>query len=316
MQRFTTSLLFVNRKLIGNTAVCAWTNCHRHLSYNDGKKPQINQDIPCATMRVVYTDPETTQRKWLILSKADALDMAKKFGMDLIPVNLEIDPPVCKIESYGHTVMEARKRDREKRVNIRAHTMKEVQITLGIEKHDFLTKMNKIKGFVTDGFPVKLSVLPRKKKRVKNMSKGEYLAKLKKERSGQGKEEPKTGFHDIDDTTILILTEMEKLPVSMQQKDSFREVVVDQSGNAIKKGSAAYPQKVKAKKAPVRRDDDDDDDDDGDDDEDDDDEEEDEEEEEEEEEEVVAPPARASKSSVVKIFSQREFIITPKKKVA
>lgn len=77
-------------------------------------------------------------------------------------VNGKADPPVCKVEDFAEKIQEIKAKDKELKVSKKARALKEMFMTGGIEKRDFLTKMKKVNEFLTTGHPVKVTVVPKR----------------------------------------------------------------------------------------------------------------------------------------------------------
>lgn len=95
-----------------------------------------------------------------ILNFFKALGMAEEQGLDLILINAQSNPPVCKIGDVGKYKYDQQKRqkeldkkNRENRVDI-----KEVQLRPGIDVHDLDVKIKHIKEWIDDGDKVKIVV--------------------------------------------------------------------------------------------------------------------------------------------------------------
>ena len=121
-----------------------------------------NEDIKAKEMRVVYTDPDTNEGAWKIMNRKDALSFAKKLEMDLILVNGDTDPAVCKIQDYGKLVMDKSVKRKEQKAAAKSRSLKEMFVKGGIDTNDLNTKVRKIKEFLEAGHTVKVVVLAKK----------------------------------------------------------------------------------------------------------------------------------------------------------
>ena len=102
-----------------------------------------NEDIMAKEMRVVYTDPETSEGTWKIMNRKDALSFAKKLELDLVLVNGDTDPAVCKIQDYGKLVMEKSAKRKEQKAAAKRRSLKEMFVKGGIDTNDLNTKVRK-----------------------------------------------------------------------------------------------------------------------------------------------------------------------------
>jgi translation initiation factor IF-3 len=75
------------------------------------------------------------------MSLGEALGLAQSKGLDLLETVPNAVPPVCRIVNYGKFQYEESKRAKESHSRQAASKMKELQLTPGIESHDFDTKL-------------------------------------------------------------------------------------------------------------------------------------------------------------------------------
>lgn len=92
------------------------------------------------------------------MSSKDALLLAEEKNLDLVKVAPQAKPPVCKIMDYGKYKFEQTKREKEARKNQHTVEIKEVRLSLKIDKHDFDTKVNNAIKFLKAGNKVKVSI--------------------------------------------------------------------------------------------------------------------------------------------------------------
>ena len=65
-------------------------------------------------------------------------------------------PPVCKIMDYGKFRFERDKREKEAKKKQQTIELKEIQLSCRIDTHDFETKVNHARRFLTDGNKVRV----------------------------------------------------------------------------------------------------------------------------------------------------------------
>jgi translation initiation factor IF-3 len=66
----------------------------------------------------------------------DALEEAKSRGLDLVQINANIDPPLCKVCDYGKYKYSVQKRKNENLKSQAAVVMKEIKLSYNIDGHD------------------------------------------------------------------------------------------------------------------------------------------------------------------------------------
>ena len=101
-------------------------------------------------------DPEGEQLG--VLDTLDAIRKAEDFGLDLVEVQPNADPPVCKILDYGKFKYEAQKRANEARKKQKIIEVKEIKIRPNIDEHDYQVKMRNVQKFLNAGDKVKVTL--------------------------------------------------------------------------------------------------------------------------------------------------------------
>jgi translation initiation factor IF-3 len=127
---------------------------------NNDKRNQpmylVNTRIPFKTLRVVRANGEQVG----VISKAQALDIARESKLDLVIIAEKADPPVAKIidfDKFKYEQQKAKKESEKKSRQSRVET-KEVQFRPGIHEHDIAVKAKQIGKFLEKGNKVKVIV--------------------------------------------------------------------------------------------------------------------------------------------------------------
>jgi translation initiation factor IF-3 len=115
---------------------------------------ELNEDIRDKEVRLIGPDGEQLG----ILSSREAFAIALEKKMDLVKIAPQATPPVCKIMDYGKFRYEQQKKEREAKKNQKTVTIKEIRLSLNIEKHDMETKAKGAIKFLKDGDKVKVSL--------------------------------------------------------------------------------------------------------------------------------------------------------------
>ena len=85
-----------------------------------------------------------------------AISLAEGEGLDLVCMNANSNPPVCKIFDYGKYKFDSIKREKEARKNQKVTELKEIQLSMTIDTHDLEVKAKHGKRFLEDGNNVKV----------------------------------------------------------------------------------------------------------------------------------------------------------------
>ncbi len=114
----------------------------------------VNENIRARELRVIGGEGEQLGVK----TREDALTIADSFGLDLVLVSPNAEPPVARIMDYGKFRYEQQRREREQRRQQRTSQTKEVRFSPGIEEHDYQTKLRQSRRFIESGDKVRASV--------------------------------------------------------------------------------------------------------------------------------------------------------------
>ena len=93
-----------------------------------------------------------------ILTIDDALHKADEFGLDLVELQPNAEPPVVKILDYGKYKYQAQKRASAARKKQKIIDVKEIKLRPNIDSHDFNVKIKSVKKFLENGDKVKITL--------------------------------------------------------------------------------------------------------------------------------------------------------------
>lgn len=118
------------------------------------KELAINEEIRDKEIRLVGEDGSQLG----VMSSRDAMKLAIEKNLDLVKIAPQATPPVCRIMDYGKYRFEQAKREKEAKKNQKVIEIKEIRLSLNIDVHDFETKVNHARKFLTGGNKVKVSI--------------------------------------------------------------------------------------------------------------------------------------------------------------
>jgi translation initiation factor IF-3 len=108
----------------------------------------------------VTPNPKGKDEPLGIMSKSEALAKAEEMGgLDLILVNPNSDPPVCKIVDYSKYRYMQEKKAKEVKKNSKASEIKEVKMSYKIDVHDYGVRKKNAEKFLLQGNRVKCTVM-------------------------------------------------------------------------------------------------------------------------------------------------------------
>ena len=95
-----------------------------------------------------------------IKSLKDAITLSTYAGFDLVLINPNGNPPVCKVMDYNKFKYENKKRQKENIKKQRESNleMKEYRLSVTIDVHDFNTRVNNSSKYLEKGHRVKASI--------------------------------------------------------------------------------------------------------------------------------------------------------------
>jgi translation initiation factor IF-3 len=124
------------------------------------EKPTMNDEISYKELRVVTPTVKGKDEALGIMSREEALSKAKDMGgLDLILINENSDPPVCKIVDYSKWRYMNEKKAKELKKNSKASEVKEVKMSYKIDVHDYGVRLKSAGKFLKAGDRVKCTVM-------------------------------------------------------------------------------------------------------------------------------------------------------------
>jgi len=93
-----------------------------------------------------------------IMETRDAIKAAEELGMDLVEIQPNGDPPVCKIMDYGKFKFEAQKKASAAKKKQKQVEIKEVKFRPVTDEGDYQIKLRKMREFLEEGDKVKVTI--------------------------------------------------------------------------------------------------------------------------------------------------------------
>lgn len=118
------------------------------------RSTRTNLAITAHQVRVIAADGSQIG----IHSRHAALTMAQEAGLDLVEVQPNAEPPVCRIVDFGRYRFEAQKKAQDARKSQRRHSVKEIQLRPSIQKADREVKVRHVREFLSAGDRVRIVV--------------------------------------------------------------------------------------------------------------------------------------------------------------
>jgi len=130
---------------------------------NNQRKPNnprdriiANERIRATEVRVLQAEGEST-----VMSTTDAIQLANNAELDLILVNDNATPPLCKLMDMNKYLYEQKQKEKETKKKQRESIVeqKEIRMGLNIDTNDLNTKANHAKKFIEQKAKVTVTVV-------------------------------------------------------------------------------------------------------------------------------------------------------------
>lgn len=129
---------------------------NRRNRFNRSREPDIryNRYIRAREVRLIGPNGENAG----VVDTRDAMQKATEFGLDLVEISPNAEPPVCRIMDYGKHKYEIDKRKKDAKKKQSVVKVKEVKFHANVEEHDYETKMRHVRDFIEDNNRVKCTL--------------------------------------------------------------------------------------------------------------------------------------------------------------
>lgn len=115
---------------------------------------QLNQRIEAPTLRVIDTEGKQVG----VITKFEALDIARQREMDLVLIAPSANPPVAKITDFKKFLYQEEKKEKEAKKGVKKSVVKDLKLSLFIGPADLERMMDKAKEFLTEGNQLRLNL--------------------------------------------------------------------------------------------------------------------------------------------------------------
>lgn len=176
---------------------------------------RVNERIGATELRVL--DSEGKQIG--VLGKFEALDKARKLGLDLVEVAPQAKPPVARIVDFNKFLYQQEKKKKEERKKAKASETKEVRLGPFMDDHDLAVMIKRSRGFLGDGDKVRLVVKFSGRQIVHPEFGEQVLAKVIGELSDISKVEKEKHFEGKQLISILTPEKKHKKEVKNEEKN-------------------------------------------------------------------------------------------------
>jgi translation initiation factor IF-3 len=93
-----------------------------------------------------------------VLTRFEALDLAKSSELDLVEVSPQADPPVVRVMDFGKFLFEQNKKSHAAKRKQKNIQIKEIKFRPGTDENDYQIKLRNIIRFLTEGDKAKVTL--------------------------------------------------------------------------------------------------------------------------------------------------------------
>lgn len=119
-----------------------------------GENRRINEDISVPQVRLIDENGEQVG----IVATDDAIERAVTAQLDLVELDPNADPPVCRIMDFGKWKFEQSKKQQAAKKKQKQIQVKEVKFRPGTDSGDYEVKLRSLKRFLEEGDKIKVTM--------------------------------------------------------------------------------------------------------------------------------------------------------------
>jgi len=141
------------------------------------KRVRRNDEIDAVEVRVI----DSTGEQRGVMPLADAIEVAKSEGLDLVEVSPNVDPPVCRIMDFGKHLFEQNKKAQSAKRKQKQVHIKEIKFRPGTDEGDYQIKLRKLIHFLEIGDKTKVTLRFRGREMAHKELGAQLLARVRKD---------------------------------------------------------------------------------------------------------------------------------------
>lgn len=115
-------------------------------------RQKINNEITAPEVFLIGNDGQVYGK----VSLDQALFLAYDRELDLLEINPNLVPPVCKLQDYGKYLYERSKQIQKQKAKQKSVELKEIKLSINIGEHDLQVKEKRAQEFMANGDKVKI----------------------------------------------------------------------------------------------------------------------------------------------------------------
>ncbi|OOZ42477.1 translation initiation factor IF-3 [Solemya elarraichensis gill symbiont] len=141
------------------------------------KRNRLNDDITAVEVRLISSESEQLG----IVSIDDAKRQAKEATLDLVEIQPNAEPPVCRIMDYGKHVFEQKKQQQAAKKKQKIVHVKEIKFRPATDEGDYKIKLRNLIKFLEAGDKAKITMRFRGREHAHRELGFEFLQRVEKD---------------------------------------------------------------------------------------------------------------------------------------
>ena len=114
----------------------------------------MNEDIESSEVRLIGSDGSQVG----VVSIEEALETAQQYGLDLVEIVPDAEPPVCKVMDYGKHIFDIKKKNALQKKKQKQTQVKEMKFRPGTDQGDYEIKLRNLVRFLENGDKAKVTL--------------------------------------------------------------------------------------------------------------------------------------------------------------
>ena len=114
----------------------------------------MNEDIESSEVRLIGSDGSQVG----VVSIEEALETAQQYGLDLVEIVPDAEPPVCKVMDYGKHIFDIKKKNALQKKKQKQTQVKEMKFRPGTDQGDYEIKLRNLVRFLENGDKAKVKL--------------------------------------------------------------------------------------------------------------------------------------------------------------
>lgn len=115
----------------------------------------LNERIEASLIRLI----DDRSKQIGVLSKEEALRLAREKGLDLVLISHHANPPVVKLIDFNKFLYQEKKKQQEAKKGSKKSVIKDIKLSLFIGRGDLERLIKKTRAFIEQGHQVRLGLL-------------------------------------------------------------------------------------------------------------------------------------------------------------